>query len=96
MSKARGESKYVKVKESGIHNRGLFAAREIPEGARVIEYVGDKVTKAESSRRADKQLDEAEIRVVGIGRLFVRNVAMVFDEYLRRMESDGPVFSRTV
>ncbi|NNE44344.1 MAG: oxygen-independent coproporphyrinogen III oxidase [Gemmatimonadetes bacterium] len=42
------------------------------------------------------ETDAAEIRVVGVGRLFVRNVAMVFDEYLRRMQKDGPVFSRTV
>lgn len=38
----------------------------------------------------------SEIRVVGDGRLFVRNLAMIFDERLRRMERDGPVFSRTV
>jgi oxygen-independent coproporphyrinogen-3 oxidase len=42
------------------------------------------------------EMDGAELRVVGTGRLFVRNVAMVFDEYLRRMKKDGPVFSRTV
>ena len=40
--------------------------------------------------------DAGAIRVVGVGRLFVRNVAMVFDERLRRMKKDGPVFSRTV
>ena len=40
------------------------------------------------------EIDDAELRVVGIGRLFVRNVAMVFDEYLggnRQVK-----FSRTV
>jgi oxygen-independent coproporphyrinogen-3 oxidase len=42
------------------------------------------------------ELDGHEIRVVGPGRMFVRNVAMIFDERLRRMERDGPVFSRTV
>ena len=42
------------------------------------------------------EMDEREIRVVGTGRLFVRNIAMVFDERLRRMDKDGPVFSRTV
>jgi oxygen-independent coproporphyrinogen-3 oxidase len=42
------------------------------------------------------EMDEKEIRVVDDGRLFVRNIAMVFDERLRRMEKDGPVFSRTV
>jgi oxygen-independent coproporphyrinogen-3 oxidase len=42
------------------------------------------------------EMDATEIRVVGTGRIFVRNIAMIFDERLRRMESDGPVFSRTV
>jgi oxygen-independent coproporphyrinogen-3 oxidase len=34
--------------------------------------------------------------VVGLGRLFVRNIAMAFDRYLRTKKSDKPVFSRTV
>lgn len=42
------------------------------------------------------EVDPAAIRVVGVGRLFVRNLAMIFDERLRRMKRDGPVFSRTV
>jgi oxygen-independent coproporphyrinogen-3 oxidase len=42
------------------------------------------------------EMDDAEIRVVGTGRLFVRNIAMIFDEYLRKMKADGPVFSQTV
>ena len=42
------------------------------------------------------EVDPEGIRVVGTGRLFVRNIAMVFDERLRRMKRDGPVFSRTV
>ncbi len=42
------------------------------------------------------EMDDAEIRVVETGRIFVRNIAMVFDERLRQMENDGPVFSRTV
>lgn len=36
------------------------------------------------------------IRVVGDGRLLVRNVCMVFDAYLRRGDDDQPRFSRTV
>src|SRR5439155_3880609 len=39
----------------------------------------------------------AAIEVTPTGRLFVRNVCMVFDRYLRaRASSDRPVFSRTV
>jgi oxygen-independent coproporphyrinogen-3 oxidase len=39
--------------------------------------------------------DEA-IHVVGHGRLFVRNVCMVFDAHLRSADSTQPRFSRTV
>jgi oxygen-independent coproporphyrinogen-3 oxidase len=36
------------------------------------------------------------IEVTPLGRLFIRNVAMPFDRYLRRKNPDKPVFSRTV
>jgi len=36
------------------------------------------------------------IEVTPLGRLFVRNVCMVFDRYLRGRSQDKPVFSRTV
>jgi len=36
------------------------------------------------------------IEVAGLGRFFVRNVAMVFDRYLKSRTKDKPVFSRTV
>ncbi len=36
------------------------------------------------------------LRVVGKGRLFVRNIAMVFDQYREDSRSGRPVFSRTV
>lgn len=42
-------------------------------------------------------VDESEIAVTPLGRLFVRNVCMVFDRYLRRrLAGAAPVFSRTV
>jgi oxygen-independent coproporphyrinogen III oxidase len=43
------------------------------------------------------RLDGESLRVTPLGRLFVRNVAMVFDRYLAaKSKGDGPVFSRTV
>ena len=36
------------------------------------------------------------LEVVGHGRLFVRNICMIFDRYLRTEGSGSPVFSRTV
>jgi oxygen-independent coproporphyrinogen-3 oxidase len=36
------------------------------------------------------------LEVAGLGRFFVRNVAMVFDRYLKNRTKDKPIFSRTV
>lgn len=36
------------------------------------------------------------IEVLGHGRLFVRNVAMVFDRYLKTKRGETPIFSRTI
>ncbi len=47
------KSPYAVVRMSSIHNKGVFARKDIEEGTRVIEYVGERVTKAESDRRAD-------------------------------------------
>jgi uncharacterized protein len=44
-------SEWVRLTRSPIHGRGLVAAKDIPEGARVIEYVGERVTKVEADRR---------------------------------------------
>ncbi|MCA1819857.1 MAG: SET domain-containing protein [Thermoplasmatota archaeon] len=45
----------VVVRRSGVHGRGLFAARDIRKGERVIEYVGEKVGKREGTRRTEAQ-----------------------------------------
>jgi len=42
------------------------------------------------------ELDPGHIEVTPAGRLFVRNVCMSFDRYLRAKRGDKPVFSRTV
>lgn len=45
------------LKESKIHNWGVFARKFIPKGAMVIQYVGEKISKEESDKRIDKQLE---------------------------------------
>ena len=47
-------------KRSPLHGSGLFAACNIKKGEQVIEYIGDKVTKREGDKRADKQIKKAE------------------------------------
>jgi len=38
---------------SPIHGMGGFASRALARGARVVEYIGQKITKAESLRRCE-------------------------------------------
>jgi len=42
------------------------------------------------------EIEAGHLKVVGQGSLFIRNICMVFDRYLRKDGPDKPVFSRTV
>jgi SET domain-containing protein len=44
-------NEYCEVRQSSIHGRGVFASDNIPEGTRIIQYVGEKIDKEESNRR---------------------------------------------
>ena len=54
------KSEYINVKNSKIHNKGIFAAKDIPKGAKIIEYVGEKITKKESEKRCDIVLEQSQ------------------------------------
>jgi hypothetical protein len=43
----------VQSRESVIHGCGLFASEAIAAGARVRQYIGERIDKAESSRRCE-------------------------------------------
>ena len=49
-----------KKKKSKVHGSGLFAAQDVKKGLQVIEYIGDKVSKREGDKRADKQINKAK------------------------------------
>lgn len=55
----RGTSELCEVRESPIHGRGVYATQLISDGAEVIEYVGQRITKRLSEKRAHQQLDQA-------------------------------------
>ena len=44
----------VRVGPSRIAGQGLFAAQNIPRGTRILPYIGEKISKAESTRRLAK------------------------------------------
>lgn len=70
-------------REHALHFDDYFA----PELERLEEFRSDGLVR----------LDRGEIRVTGLGRIFIRNVAMVFDPYLKEQAADTrPLFSKTL
>jgi len=49
----------LRLARSGLHGRGVFARELIPKGDRIIEYIGERITKAEALRREDRRLARA-------------------------------------
>jgi uncharacterized protein len=45
----------VRIGPSPIHGQGGFAAQFMSKGTRIIEYAGERITKAESLRRCEAQ-----------------------------------------
>tara|TARA_Y200000002_G_scaffold290189_1_gene244257 strand:- start:2752 stop:3252 length:501 start_codon:yes stop_codon:yes gene_type:complete len=45
-----------RVKKSKIHGHGIIAIKNIKKGTRVIEYIGEKVTKAEGDKRSENRI----------------------------------------
>jgi hypothetical protein len=41
----------LKLRKSKVHGTGVFAARSIKKGERIIEYLGERVSHAEADRR---------------------------------------------
>ena len=52
--KVIAQTEWVVFKASAIHGTGGFARTAIAAGTRVIEYVGEKITKQESLRRCEQ------------------------------------------
>jgi hypothetical protein len=46
------------VKRSKIHGRGVYAARRIRSGTRIIEYVGDRIPHEEADSRYEMKADD--------------------------------------
>jgi|SRR5882757_2546886 len=48
-------SDLIEVRRSGVHGLGVFAAKAIRKGTRVIEYVGERVSHDEADRRYEEK-----------------------------------------
>jgi uncharacterized protein len=45
----------IEVRASALHGLGVFAARHIRRGTRIIEYLGERVSHAEADRRYEEK-----------------------------------------
>ncbi|MBT3406256.1 SET domain-containing protein-lysine N-methyltransferase [Candidatus Woesearchaeota archaeon] len=54
------KSEYVTVKNSGVHNKGIFAKRDIPAETEVIEYIGERITKAQARKIFEGTLEASK------------------------------------
>lgn len=43
----------VRLRRSALHGVGVFAQDFIPEGEQIVEYIGERITKAEAERREE-------------------------------------------
>ena len=59
----------VRLARSGLHGYGLFARTALARGARIIEYVGERITKAEADRRDEQRL--ARLAAGGDGCVYI-------------------------
>lgn len=50
----------LRIERSKIHGAGVFADEDIPKGTKVIEYVGEKITKEEGAKREQAQMKKAK------------------------------------
>jgi len=48
----------IQVRRSGVHGKGVFAVRDIPEGETILEYVGEIITWKEADRRHPANPDD--------------------------------------
>ena len=51
-------SPWAKPAASSVHGSGLYATQPIPKGTRIIEYVGERITKAETARREVERINK--------------------------------------
>ena len=97
-SKTRQAVRRIDVRESAVHGRGVYATRFIPEGTRIIEYTGQRVSW---ERAADDEndphtfifgLDNGEVIDPTIGGNDARWINHCCDPNCEAIEEDDRIF----
>jgi len=60
MKRLKANNEFIIIRNSKIHKKGVFAKKDIPKDAKVIEYIGEKITKKEAVKRSEKYLEKSK------------------------------------
>jgi uncharacterized protein len=66
--KNNGDAAPIILRNSAIHGKGCFAAREIRRGEYIVEYTGEVISRSEAIRRDDPAYDKYSPYVLQISR----------------------------
>ncbi|MCC7154971.1 MAG: SET domain-containing protein-lysine N-methyltransferase [Bryobacterales bacterium] len=47
----------LRIARSGIHRWGVFAGEFIPKGRKIIEYTGERISRRETKKRAEREFN---------------------------------------
>lgn len=71
-------SQYILVRNSIIHGKGIFAKKDIPKKTKIIEYIGEKVSKSEAEKRA-AELEELAKSNPSLGTVYLFDLNKRYD-----------------
>ncbi len=60
------------------------------------EFAAEIEGLREHEKHGFVQIDEESIQVTSVGRVFIRNIAMTFDQYLKKGSDTQKTFSKTI
>ena len=55
------KSEWAEVRQSKIHNKGVFAKKDIPKGTYIIEYIGRKISNDEADEISERETEAGVI-----------------------------------
>ena len=67
-----------KVKRSKIHGTGVFATKNIPKNTKIIQYIGEKITKSEGDRRSAARIKKC-LNSTETGSVYIFELNKKFD-----------------
>jgi len=67
------KGKLWELRGSSIHQLGMFARKDIPAGKKIIEYIGERIDKDESTRRCLEWEEKARKKGAGLVYVFDLN-----------------------